>query len=205
MTLEKVPGPIRSRLLGKFMAEDQRLRELMREYQSGRFEAFDEIYAAIAPPLRRYLLSQARDAAKADDLVQETLLQLHRARHTYDPSYPLMPWAMAIARHVWLMDRRTLSRRPWAPDDVTEMEFPVRAEASSLADRAEVRRALGQVGAARRHAVIQHHLLGFSFREIAERAGIAETAAKLRSSRGIAQLRSLLKGDTDDVETQRKR
>ena len=176
------------------MAEDHRLRELMREYQSGRFEAFDEIYASIAPPLRRYLLSQTRDAAKADDLVQETLLQLHRARHTYDPAYPLMPWAMAIARHVWLMDRRTLSRRPWAPDDVTEMDFPLKAEAASLAERDEVRRALGQVAPARRHAVIQHHLLGFSFREIAERAGIAETAAKLRSSRGIAQLRALHKG-----------
>ena len=176
----------------------------MREYQSGRFEAFDDIYAAIAPPLRRYLLSQARDAAKADDLVQETLLQLHRARHTYDPSYPLMPWAMAIARHVWLMDRRTLSRRPWAPDDVAELEIPVRAEAASLADRAEVRRALGGVAPAQRQAVIQHHVLGFSFREIAERAGIAETAAKLRSSRGIAQLRALLKGGTD-AETKGRR
>src|SRR5690349_23746313 len=122
------------------MAEDQRLRELMREYQSGRFEAFDEIYAAIAPAMRRYLLSQARDAAKADDLVQETFLQIHSARHTYDPSYPLTPWAMAIARHVWLMDRRTLSRRPWATDDVMDMDLPVRAEAASLADRDAVNR-----------------------------------------------------------------
>jgi RNA polymerase sigma-70 factor (ECF subfamily) len=173
--------------------EEDRLRELMREYQSGRFEAFDEIYASLAPALRRYLLSQARDAAKADDLVQETFLQIHRARHTFNPAFPLMPWAMAIARHVWLMDRRTLSRRPWAPDDVTQLELPVRAEASVLADRVEVRRALGQVAQPRRDAVIQHHLLGFSFREIARRAGIAETAAKLRSSRGIAELRTLLK------------
>jgi RNA polymerase sigma-70 factor (ECF subfamily) len=185
------------------MAEDQRIRELMREYQSGRFEAFDEIYAAIAPALRRYLLSQARDAAKADDLVQETFLQIHRARHTYDPSYPLMPWAMAIARHVWLMDRRTLSRRPWAPDDVTAMDLPVRGEAASLAEREEVRRALGQVAPPRRNAVIQHHLLGFSFKEIAERAGIAETAAKLRSSRGIAQLRAILKGPHKAQKTQK--
>lgn len=178
------------------MIEDSRLRELMREYQSGRFEAFDDIYSSIAPPLRRYLLSQARDGAKADDLIQETFLQIHRARHTYDAAYPLMPWAMAIARHVWLMDRRTLSRRPWAPDDVTAMELPVRAEQASFADRDEVRRALAQVPAAKRTAVIQHHLLGFSFKEIAERSGIAETAAKLRSSRGIAQLRALLKGNT---------
>lgn len=173
---------------------DDRLRELMREYQEGRFEAFDEIYASIAPALRRYLLSLARDAAKADDLVQETFLQIHRARHTYDPSFALQPWVTAIARHVWLMDRRTQSRRPWAPDDVADLDLAVRAEASALADREEVRRALGQVAPARRQAVLQHHLLGFSFKEIAARAGIAETAAKLRSSRGIAQLRALLKG-----------
>jgi RNA polymerase sigma-70 factor (ECF subfamily) len=176
------------------MASDQPLRDLMVEYQEGRFEAFDELHAALAPVLRRYLLGQARDAAKADDLVQETFLQIHRARHTFDPAFPLTPWAMAIARHVWLMHRRTASRRPWETDDVTEMALPVRGEAGSFAERTDVRRALGKVAASRRDAVIQHHLLGFSFKEIAERAGIAETAAKLRSSRGIAQLRSLLKG-----------
>jgi len=176
------------------MADDQRLRDLMREYQSGRFDAFDDIYASLAPTLRRYLLPQARDAVKADDLVQETFLQIHRARHTFDPAYPLLPWAVAIARHVWLMDRRNQSRRPWAPDDVTEIELPVRAEAAVLAERDAVRRALGQIAPARRAAVIQHHVLGFSFREIASRTRIAETAAKLRSSRGIAELRAILKG-----------
>jgi len=70
----------------------------------------------------------------------------------------------------------------------------VRAEAAVLAERDAVRRALGQIAPARRAAVIQHHVLGFSFREIASRTRIAETAAKLRSSRGIAELRAILKG-----------
>jgi RNA polymerase sigma-70 factor (ECF subfamily) len=74
------------------------------------------------------------------------------------------------------------------------MDLPVKADAASFADRVEVRRALGKVAPARRDAVIQHHVLGFSFKEIAARAGIAETAAKLRSSRGMQQLRALLKG-----------
>lgn len=173
--------------------DDLRLRALMREYQDGRFDAFDELYVLLAPPLRRYLVSQVRDAVKADDLLQDTFLQLHRARHTYDPAYPLMPWAIAIARHVWLMDRRTQSRRPWAPEDVTTMEVPVRGEAAAYAEKTDVRRALGQVAPSRRSAVVQHHVLGLSFKEIADKAGIAETAAKLRSSRGMAQLRALLK------------
>ena len=174
------------------MTDESKLRALMVSYQAGQFEAFDEIYAAVAPALRRYLYGQSRDAAKADDPVQETFLQMHRARHTFDPSFPLMPWAMAIARHVWLMDRRTASRRPRATADVTELDLPVRAEAASFADRTEVRHALAQVAALQRQAVIQHHILGWSFREIAMRAGIAETAAKLRSSRGMAKLRALL-------------
>ena len=74
------------------------------------------------------------------------------------------------------------------------MELPVRGEAAAYAEKTDVRRALGQVAAPRRHAVIQHHVLGWSFKEIAEKAGIAETAAKLRSSRGMAQLRAMLKG-----------
>lgn len=175
--------------------EDRRLRELMREYQEGRFEAFDDLYAALAPALRRYLLSHVRDAAKADDLVQDVFLQVHRARHTYHPAYPVTPWVMAIARHVWLMDRRTQSRRPWAPEDVTEMDLPVRGEAAAYAEKTAVRHALSKVAAAQRSAVIQHHVLGLSFKEIAQRAGIAETAAKLRSSRGLAHLRSILKGE----------
>jgi RNA polymerase sigma-70 factor (ECF subfamily) len=178
------------------MTDDDALRELMREYQQGRFEAFDDLYARLAPALRRYLVSHARDGATADDLLQDVFLQLHRARHTYDPAYPLMPWVMAIARHVWLMDRRTQSRRPWAPEDVAAMELPVRGAAAAYAEKADVRRALGKVAPSRRSAVIQHHVLGWSFKEIAGKAGIAETAAKLRSSRGMAQLRALLRGGT---------
>ena len=76
------------------MKEEAKLRALMVSLSIGHFESFDEIYAVIAPVLRRYLYSQSRDAAKADDLVQETFLQMHRARHTFDPTYPLMrgPW-----------------------------------------------------------------------------------------------------------------
>ena len=124
-------------------------------------------------------------------------MQLHRARHTYDAAYPVTPWAVAVARHVRLMDRRTQSRRPWAPEDVTELVLPVRGEAAAYAEKRDVRSALGKVAASRREAVIQHHVWGWSFKEIAAKAGIAETAAKLRSSRGMAQLRALLSVATE--------
>jgi DNA-directed RNA polymerase specialized sigma24 family protein len=40
--------------------------------------------------------------------------------------------------------------------------------------------------------VLWHHVWGLSFREIAKRLRIGEDAAKLRSSRGMADLRTAL-------------
>ncbi|MGE3274044.1 MAG: RNA polymerase sigma factor [Vicinamibacterales bacterium] len=180
------------------MPDDVRLRALMATYQAGDLQAFDELYRALMPAVRGVLRRLSRDGARVDDLVQETFLQLHRARRSYDPAHPVLPWVVAIARHVWLMDRRTRSRRPQT-DGATLVEPPVAAEAERYADRAEVRDALRRVPSARRKALIAHHVVGFSFREIARRAGINVAAAKLRSSRGMADLRRLLsRGDTND-------
>lgn len=174
------------------MSDEVRLRALMVRYQAGDFAAFEELYALLSPAVRRWLRAHARDAGDAEDLTQDTFLQIHRARHTYDPAYPVAPWAVAIARHVWLMQRRTMSRRPRATGEVDVGRMPVRGEAEAYAERARVREALGTRPPARRRAVIWHHVFGFSFREIAAQLGIRETAAKLRSSRGMAELRSRL-------------
>ena len=126
------------------------------------------------------------------DLVQEACLQLHRARHTFDPDYPVMPWVMAITRHVWLMHERTRRRRPRATVDVETIDVSVRADADAYAARADVRAALSGLTADRRKPVVWHHVIGLSFRDIAAKLGIREDAAKLRSSRGMAELRKRL-------------
>src|SRR6185295_16027406 len=83
----------------------------MKAYLDGEIEAFDALYAAFAGRLRGYLLSQCRDATLADDLLQETFMQIHRSRRTYQPGRPVTPWVYAIARHVYLMKRRSAGRR----------------------------------------------------------------------------------------------
>jgi RNA polymerase sigma-70 factor (ECF subfamily) len=168
------------------------LRQLMAEYQQGRLEAFEQVYAALAPPLLAYLTSLARDRAQAEDLLQESFLQMHRSRRTYRPDLPVRPWAFAIARHVWLMDQRSRRRRPRPDGELPEI--PVAAEALGLADRDTLRRALGTVRTDRREALLLHHVWGFSFAEIGRMLGIRADAAKLRSSRGMAALRASLTG-----------
>ena len=165
----------------------------MVEYQAGRLEAFDRVYAAIAEPLRRYLTSLARDSVEAQDLLQEAFLQIHRSRHTYDSEQPLLPWVFAISRHVYVMNLRAARRRPLrGAEAVEEADVPVPPEVEGLADRLAVRAAIGRVGAEKRESMLLHHVWGFSFREVGAIQGVTESAAKLRSSRGMGELREIL-------------
>lgn len=175
--------------------EDGRLRDLMVAYQQGAWDAFEELYAALIGPVRGWLTNTTRDRARAADLAQETFLQLHRARHTYDPAYPVMPWVMAIARHVYLMDVRTASRRPRYAGEDEAPERSTRPEVERRAAGAPVREALRQVNPDRRQALLLHHVGGWTFREIGRKLGIREAAAKLRSSRGMSQLRQALRDE----------
>ena len=81
---------------------DQELRALMIRYQSGSLEAFEEIYAKLAPEVRRYLAHLAGGSEIADDLLQETFLQMHRSRAAYNATYAVRPWVFGLARNVFL-------------------------------------------------------------------------------------------------------
>ncbi len=175
------------------------LAAMMAAYQGGDEMAFERLYGELAGPLRGYRGSLTHDAVRAEDLLQETFFQVHRARHTCDPERSVAAWIFAIARNVFLMDRRAARRRerlsPATPDDPPEI--PVPPEAEGLADRDLVRRALRRLPEARREAVCLHHVMGLSFREVGAVQGVSALAAKLRAHRGMADLRELLRGRRD--------
>lgn len=174
--------------------ESETLRALMAAYQQGDVQSFDLLYAVLAPPLRRYLHGQARDAGCADDLVQEVFLRIHRARHTYDPRLPVEPWAYAIARHVFLMDRRKKARsREVGLFDAAGAPAAEASPAEARVAPHELARALSDLGPERRDPVLLHHVWGFSFAEIGARLGIRGGAARVRASRGLRALRELLR------------
>jgi len=175
---------------------DADLQAQMVAYQAGRVEAFDALYVALVPELRAYLLAVCRDAARAEDLLQETFLRLHRARATYQPGLPLRPWVRGIARRVYLMDRRAALRRGRREDAAAADASPV-LTATRPGERRGLERALAGVPAEARRPFLLHHLFGFSFAEIAARLGIQPGAAKVRSSRARLRLRALLSGGSD--------
>jgi len=92
---------------------DDQYRSLMRRYQAGDAQAFETLYARLAPDLAAYLEEVAPGSRPDASLIDEVFLTIHHARRSYDPRRPFEPWVTAIARHVALAHRRTWRRPVW--------------------------------------------------------------------------------------------
>jgi RNA polymerase sigma-70 factor (ECF subfamily) len=174
--------------------EDRELQGLMIRYQGGSLEAFQGLYAQLAPGVRRYLSHLTAGSENSDDLLQETFLQMHRSRAAFNPTYAVRPWVFGLARNVFLMNRR--SARRWAKVHESRAdlpELPVLPEAARLGSQDEVRRCIANLTPDQAEPLLLHHEWGFSFEEIAGILGITAAAARARASRGMTELRLALK------------
>lgn len=88
----------------------------MDRYASGEDDALSDLYDLLAPRLASFLLRRTRDAERAEDLVQQTFLQMHRARRHFPPGAAVTPWAFAIALRL-LTDVRRGAHEPFARED----------------------------------------------------------------------------------------
>jgi RNA polymerase sigma-70 factor (ECF subfamily) len=174
-------------------AEGQ-LIDLMVDYQAGNIEAFESLYQFLRPALFHYLLYKTLNQSLAEDLLQESFLQLHRSRRTYLPGKPVLPWALAIARNIFRMEMRSRLRR--GKHEVGEQDsLPGVATTGGFerfAERQSLRKALALLSADQREILFMYHIWGLSFREIAGILGILRTTAKLRAHRAIKSLRKIL-------------
>jgi RNA polymerase sigma-70 factor, ECF subfamily len=173
--------------------EEARLVASMTSYQGGAIEGFADLYADLVDGLERFFSAAAgRDTAQ--DLVQETFLEIHRSRRTYRPPAPVRPWVFGLARNVLRRHRRAAWRRRERETAAARAIDPAAEgrHARPAVDGNDLREALQRLSATRREAWVLHHHHGWSFQEIAARLSIGVDAAKLRSSRATRALREWL-------------
>lgn len=83
----------------------------MEAYVAGSAPAFDALIARYANDLYGFLYRFVNNAALADDLVQETFLQVHAAAGSFDRSRAFKPWLYTIAANKARDQLRSRSRR----------------------------------------------------------------------------------------------
>jgi RNA polymerase sigma-70 factor (ECF subfamily) len=176
----------------------------MERYANGDDAAFAEVYDALAPRLLAFLRKSTRDESVADDLLQLTLLQMHRARGTFLPGAAVTPWAYAIARRLVIdgARRKRLERRLFAEPsrDAEELEFQPVATTAAADDLVDAQRLEWRLrGALEALPEIQrtaYRLLqqdGLTLKGAAEVLGISVTAVKLRAHRAYQALRAVVR------------
>jgi len=71
--------------------------ELLKGYAAGEEEAFQELVNRYKDSVYAFLRRFLNDRDLADDVFQETFMQLYASRDTFDLSRPLRPWLFTIA------------------------------------------------------------------------------------------------------------
>jgi RNA polymerase sigma-70 factor (ECF subfamily) len=177
----------------------------MDRYADGDESAFGEVYDLLAPRLYAFFVRQTGDPARAEDLVQQTLLQMCGARQAYTKNSDVVPWAFAIGRRLLIDSRRRTKKEvlfATAEDDAAALDLKVErfsvpeglAMTRELAVRAEEE--LERMPESHREAYMLVKQEGLSVAQAAEVLGTTSTAVKLRAHRAYEALRAVLEPDT---------
>jgi RNA polymerase sigma-70 factor (ECF subfamily) len=179
----------------------------MDRYASGDDSAFAELYDCLAPRLYGYLVRQTRDVARAEDLVQQTLLQMHRARGRFIRGADVTPWAFAIARRLMIDGMRRRKHEVSVETDEEAGGEPLVATFAAADDllqaqelAARFQRVLAGLPETQRVAFQLVKQEGLSIAEAAQVLGTTVSAVKLRAHRAYEALRAVLGEDAKGAE-----
>ena len=167
--------------------------------------AFERLTMPHLPDVARFARSLTRDAARADDLVQETYLQALRGWHTFHADTNPKRWLLTVCHHAFVRTTQREARYVDAPEDDPELESLAtatahgRAQQSGAAEAAErldlgpaIDRALGALPPHYRGAVVLVDVEGQSYEEAALVLGVVVGTVRSRLFRGRRLLQDLL-------------
>ena len=107
------------------------------ESRAGSLEAFDGIVRRHHASVFGFLLGLTRNRHDAEDLTQETFLRAWRKIRRFDPSKPILPWLLTIARRlsIAMLRKRKPAPVPEAEPVVLPSVSPETPDLWQLAER----------------------------------------------------------------------
>jgi RNA polymerase sigma factor (sigma-70 family) len=178
-------------------AIDRRRCTWMTAAMSGDRPAYERLLRDCLPLIRRVVRNQGVSVDQIDDVVQETLLTLHRARHTFDAGRSFTAWLVSIAKRRaidWLRRAgRTAAREIYAPLAYENHADPSNVPEKStlqhdIADR--MRSAVGKLSIRQREAVQNIALSPLSLAQAASATGQSIESLRVNWHRALLALRA---------------
>jgi RNA polymerase sigma-70 factor (ECF subfamily) len=177
------------------------LETLLERYQQADAHATAELIRRLSPDLSRFFLAQEATRTEAEDLLQNTWLRIHKARHTYRTGAPALPWVFAIAKHVRVdgyRKRHRIQQYEIATEILPECrssQDPPRTEVPTFESM------IASLPESQREVLTMLKVNGLSLDEVARATSSTVGAVKQKASRAYAKLRTLL-SSSESWETQ---
>ncbi len=166
----------------------------MQQSLAGDQRAYATLLQKTSQMLRPFLARRLNANSEVDDLMQEILISIHKARHTYDGNRPYKPWAFAIAkfrfqdylrahysdqlRHALDFDELEESFHEHVTESVMSYES-ISGEVQKLPEK--------------QATILQlMHQEGYTSKEVAEKMGMNESAVKVAAHRAYKVLKKKL-------------
>jgi RNA polymerase sigma-70 factor (ECF subfamily) len=182
--------------------------ELLARFRNGQREAFSLLVRRYENELYGYLRRYLGDAALAEDVFQNTFLQVYLKVGSYEAGRPVRPWLYTIATHQAIDALRRHHRHqavslsqaqeghpPGEPDDLASSLVGKSAGPAAAAQleerRLSVRAAVDRLPEFLKQVVVLGYYQGLKYREIAEVLNIPLGTVKSRLHAALARLQEI--------------
>ncbi|HKK15293.1 MAG TPA: sigma-70 family RNA polymerase sigma factor [Gammaproteobacteria bacterium] len=174
-------------LSDKYAVDEQRWRHLMSCAQQGDGRSYESLLTELGGVIEAYLRLRFGSIDILEDCVQECLLAIHNARHTYNPERAFRPWMFTLVRHrmIDLLRKRNCHIKTIEATEDKEIDLTNPDHIHRLIDGVRVLEALQPDY---REAVALTKYAGMTTLEAANWLGISESAIKARLRRGLVAI-----------------
>lgn len=181
--------------IDKYAKDEQRWCESMARAQRGDRGVYETLLAELASVIEAYLRLRFGSIDMLEDCVQECLIAIHNARHTYNPGKAFRPWMFTIVRHrmIDLLRKRNCRIQTAAGSKNVELDLTDPEHIHRLIDGVRV---LESLKPDYREAVTLTKYAGMTTLEASRWLGISESAIKARLRRGLSAIQRQL--DTEE-------
>lgn len=165
-------------------------KQLVDDAQQGDAEAFETLLSRIEPMLRAFFIARIGSRVDVDDLIQNTMLRLHRGLPDLNDTARLKSFTMKAAIYElqdFYRGRYSAKERLFDPDAPPDRVD----DADTAGISVDVERALGTLSDKAR-TIMELREFGYRYEEIAEKLDTTEAAVKMQVKRALEKMRDAL-------------
>jgi len=159
-------------------------------YQNGNENAFRILYDRHSAKIYGYLKKRIKKVEEVNDIFQEVFIKIHRSKHLYNKSWPVLPWLYTVTKSVMLDQFKKNKNYKYTEDIKLEN---MAAVALPLTDHlSEATNVMQHLPLSQKTAIQMRYIDENTFAEIAKSLKTTPTNVRQILSRGIKRLKQLI-------------